>query len=189
MGDSAGAHACISTGMQAPEKASTRETNPPTRAHAPSLPPQVREPSATVEHEASTSKIGEDQLFYFQQRGVEPEQVGLLGLLRGCLSVALVRMRQGAAAPPPTCFATCQACGRLWVLQFDVDERQGDLCLCSNITATDGSLTHPNCKHHHLQAVAAIISGFCREVFNELPLEFAAEVNELMSLKLEGTVG
>lgn len=40
-----------------------------------------------------------------------------------------------------------------------------------------------------VQAVGAIISGFCREVFNELPLEFAAEVNELMSLKLEGTVG
>jgi Fe-S cluster assembly protein SufB len=35
---------------------------------------QVREPSAVVEHEASTSKIGEDQLFYFQQRGVEPEK-------------------------------------------------------------------------------------------------------------------
>lgn len=73
---------------------------------------QVREPSAVVEHEASTSKIGEDQLFYFQQRGVDAEA-----------------------------------------------------------------------------AVGMIISGFCREVFNELPLEFAAEVNELMSLKLEGSVG
>ncbi|KIY95500.1 hypothetical protein MNEG_12463, partial [Monoraphidium neglectum] len=73
---------------------------------------QVREPSAVVEHEASTSKIGEDQLFYFQQRGIEVED-----------------------------------------------------------------------------AVGVIISGFCREVFNELPLEFAAEVNELMSLKLEGSVG
>merc|ERR1712224_1187268 len=38
-------------------------------------------------------------------------------------------------------------------------------------------------------AVGAIISGFCREVFNELPLEFASEVNQLMSLKLEGSVG
>jgi Fe-S cluster assembly scaffold protein SufB len=73
---------------------------------------QVREPSAVVEHEASTSKIGEDQLFYFQQRGVAAEA-----------------------------------------------------------------------------AVGMIISGFCREVFNELPLEFAAEVNELMNLKLEGSVG
>lgn len=73
---------------------------------------QVREPSAIVEHEASTSKIGEDQLFYFQQRGISQEK-----------------------------------------------------------------------------AVGAIIGGFCREVFNELPMEFAAEVNELMSLKLEGTVG
>ncbi|GAX78838.1 hypothetical protein CEUSTIGMA_g6275.t1 [Chlamydomonas eustigma] len=73
---------------------------------------QVRDPSASVEHEASTSKIGEDQLFYFQQRGIDAEK-----------------------------------------------------------------------------AVGMIISGFCREVFNELPLEFAAEVNELMSLKLEGSVG
>lgn len=73
---------------------------------------QVRNPSSRVEHEASTSKIGEDQLFYFQQRGIEAEE-----------------------------------------------------------------------------AVGMIISGFCREVFNELPLEFAAEVNQLMSLKLEGSVG
>jgi Fe-S cluster assembly scaffold protein SufB len=72
----------------------------------------VREPSARVEHEASTSKIGEEQLFYFQQRGVSSEE-----------------------------------------------------------------------------AVSMIISGFCREVFNELPMEFAAEVNQLMSLKLEGSVG
>ena len=72
----------------------------------------VREPSARVEHEASTSKIGEDQLFYFQQRGIDPET-----------------------------------------------------------------------------AVGIIISGFCNEVFNELPMEFAAEVNQLMSLKLEGSVG
>jgi Fe-S cluster assembly protein SufB len=72
----------------------------------------VKEPSARVEHEASTSKIGEEQLFYFQQRGVSTEE-----------------------------------------------------------------------------AVSMIISGFCREVFNELPMEFAAEVNQLMSLKLEGSVG
>lgn len=72
----------------------------------------VREPSAKVEHEASTSKIGEDQLFYFQQRGLDMEE-----------------------------------------------------------------------------AVSMIISGFCREVFNELPMEFAEEVNQLMSLKLEGSVG
>jgi len=73
---------------------------------------QVKDPTARVEHEASTSKIGEDQLFYFQQRGIEAEK-----------------------------------------------------------------------------AVGMIISGFCRDVFNELPLEFAAEVNQLMSLKLEGSVG
>eukprot|EP00193_Tetraselmis_chui_P021151 CAMPEP_0177771954 /NCGR_PEP_ID=MMETSP0491_2-20121128/11927_1 /TAXON_ID=63592 /ORGANISM="Tetraselmis chuii, Strain PLY429" /LENGTH=559 /DNA_ID=CAMNT_0019289657 /DNA_START=640 /DNA_END=2319 /DNA_ORIENTATION=+ len=72
----------------------------------------VRDPSARVEHEASTSKIGEDQLFYCQQRGIDMEA-----------------------------------------------------------------------------AVGMIISGFCQEVFNELPMEFAAEVNQLMSLKLEGSVG
>ncbi|CAM6016671.1 unnamed protein product [Sphagnum balticum] len=73
---------------------------------------QVKDPTARVEHEASTSKIGEDQLFYFQQRGIDAEK-----------------------------------------------------------------------------AVATIIGGFCRDVFKELPLEFAAEVNQLMSLKLEGSVG
>jgi hypothetical protein len=40
---------------------------------------QVRDPSARVEHEASTSKIGEDQLFYFQQRGIDVEDaVGMI---------------------------------------------------------------------------------------------------------------
>ncbi len=73
---------------------------------------QVKDPSARVEHEASTSKIGEDQLFYFQQRGINAEE-----------------------------------------------------------------------------AVATIISGFCADVFNKLPDEFAEEVNALMSLKLEGSVG
>ncbi|KAJ9689771.1 hypothetical protein PVL29_012448 [Vitis rotundifolia] len=73
---------------------------------------QVKNPTARIEHEASTSKIGEDQLFYFQQRGIDYEK-----------------------------------------------------------------------------AMAAMISGFCKDVFNELPDEFGAEVNQLMSLKLEGSVG
>ncbi|KAI4365053.1 hypothetical protein MLD38_021073 [Melastoma candidum] len=73
---------------------------------------QVKNPTARIEHEASTSKIGEDQLFYFQQRGIDYEK-----------------------------------------------------------------------------AMAAMISGFCRDVFNELPDEFGAEVNQLMSLKLENSVG
>ncbi|GFS29428.1 ATP binding cassette protein 1 [Actinidia rufa] len=72
----------------------------------------AKNPTARIEHEASTSKIGEDQLFYFQQRGIDYEK-----------------------------------------------------------------------------AMAAMISGFCRDVFNELPDEFGAEVNQLMSLKLEGSVG
>jgi Fe-S cluster assembly protein SufB len=65
-----------------------------------------------VEHEASTSKIGEEQIFYFQQRGINSEQ-----------------------------------------------------------------------------AVSLIISGFCRDVFTELPMEFALEADRLLNLKLEGTVG
>ncbi|MBE9076197.1 Fe-S cluster assembly protein SufB [Romeria aff. gracilis LEGE 07310] len=73
---------------------------------------QVQNPTARVEHEASTSKIGEDQLFYFAQRGISPED-----------------------------------------------------------------------------AVSMIISGFCRDVFNELPMEFAAEADKLLSLKLENSVG
>ncbi|ONM36694.1 UPF0051 protein ABCI8 chloroplastic [Zea mays] len=73
---------------------------------------QVGCTSGRVEHEASTSKIGEDQLFYFQQRGVD-----------------------------------------------------------------------------HEKAVAAMIGGFCRSVFEHLPYEFAQEVDALMNLKLEGSVG
>ena len=72
----------------------------------------VQNSKTKVEHEASISKIGEDQIFYFQQRGISIEK-----------------------------------------------------------------------------AVALIISGFCKEVFNELPLEFAAEADKLLSLKLEGSVG
>lgn len=73
---------------------------------------EVQNNLAKVEHEASTSKIGEDQLFYFTQRGISEED-----------------------------------------------------------------------------AVSMIISGFCKDVFNELPMEFAAEADKLLSLKLEGAVG
>jgi len=65
-----------------------------------------------VEHEASTSRIAEEQLFYLQQRGIEAEE-----------------------------------------------------------------------------AVSLMVNGFCKEVFNELPLEFASEADRLLSLKLEGSVG
>ena len=68
--------------------------------------------TAKVEHEASTSKIGEDQLFYFAQRGISEED-----------------------------------------------------------------------------AVSMLVGGFCKDVLNELPMEFAAEADKLLSLKLEGTVG
>ena len=73
---------------------------------------QVQNSTSKIEHEASTSKIGEEQIFYFLQRGIDIEQ-----------------------------------------------------------------------------AVSLIISGFCREVFTELPMEFALEADRLLNLKLEGTVG
>jgi Fe-S cluster assembly protein SufB len=73
---------------------------------------QVRNASARVEHEASTSKIGEDQLFYFAQRGIGAED-----------------------------------------------------------------------------AVSMIINGFCKDVFRQLPMEFAVEATKLLGLKLEGSVG
>ena len=72
----------------------------------------VQNPSAQVEHEASTSKISEDQLFYCRQRGISTED-----------------------------------------------------------------------------AVSLIVNGFCKEVFKELPMEFAVEAQKLIELKLEGSVG
>ncbi len=73
---------------------------------------QVNNHSAKVEHEASTSKIGEDQLFYLASRGIGTEE-----------------------------------------------------------------------------AVSMIINGFCRDVFQQLPMEFAVEATKLLGLKLEGSVG
>jgi Fe-S cluster assembly protein SufB len=73
---------------------------------------QVQNNNGKVEHEASTSKIGEDQLFFFAQRGISSED-----------------------------------------------------------------------------AISMMISGFCKDVFNQLPMEFAVEANKLLSLKLEGSVG
>ncbi len=72
----------------------------------------VRNTSAQVEHEASTSKIGEDQIFYCRQRGIPTED-----------------------------------------------------------------------------AVNMIVNGFCKEVFRELPMEFAVEAQKLLSISLEGSVG
>ena len=72
----------------------------------------VNNSTTKIEHEASTSKIGEEQIFYFLQRGIDLEA-----------------------------------------------------------------------------AISLIISGFCREVFSELPMEFALEADRLLNLKLEGTVG
>jgi Fe-S cluster assembly protein SufB len=72
----------------------------------------VRNKSADVEHEASTSKISEDQIFYCQQRGLSTED-----------------------------------------------------------------------------AVNMIVNGFCRDVFKELPMEFAVEAQKLLGISLEGSVG
>jgi Fe-S cluster assembly protein SufB len=73
---------------------------------------EVKNPTAQVEHEATTSKIGEDQLFYCQQRGISKED-----------------------------------------------------------------------------AVSMIVNGFCKEVFRELPMEFAVEAQKLLGVSLEGSVG
>ena len=72
---------------------------------------EVKNPTATVEHEASTSKIGEDQIFYCNQRGIPTED-----------------------------------------------------------------------------AVNMIVSGFCKDVFRELPMEFAVEAQKLLGVSLEGSV-
>jgi Fe-S cluster assembly protein SufB len=73
---------------------------------------EVKNATAKVEHEASTSRIGEDQLFYCMQRGIAPED-----------------------------------------------------------------------------AVSMIVNGFCKEVFKELPMEFAVEAQKLLGVSLEGSVG
>jgi Fe-S cluster assembly protein SufB len=73
---------------------------------------EIKNATAMVEHEASTSKIGEDQIFYCRQRGISTED-----------------------------------------------------------------------------AVNMIVSGFCKEVFRELPMEFAVEAQKLLSISLEGSVG
>ena len=73
---------------------------------------EVMNNTARVEHEATTSKISEEQLFYLQQRGISQED-----------------------------------------------------------------------------AVSLIINGFCKEVFRELPMEYAVEAVKLLGLKLEGAVG
>ncbi|MBT6066799.1 MAG: Fe-S cluster assembly protein SufB [Proteobacteria bacterium] len=73
---------------------------------------EVKNPTAIIEHEASTSKIGEDQLFYCRQRGLAEED-----------------------------------------------------------------------------AVSMIVNGFCKEVFRELPMEFAVEAQKLLGISLEGAVG
>ena len=73
---------------------------------------EVKNTTSQVEHEASTSKIGEDQIFYCRQRGLSTED-----------------------------------------------------------------------------AVNLIVNGFCKEVFRELPMEFAVEAQKLLSISLEGSVG
>ena len=73
---------------------------------------EVGNSTATVEHEASTSKIGEDQIFYCKQRGLSAEH-----------------------------------------------------------------------------AISLIVSGFCKEVFQNLPMEFALEAQQLLGITLEGSVG
>ncbi|GAB4293764.1 MAG: Fe-S cluster assembly protein SufB [Ignavibacteriaceae bacterium] len=73
---------------------------------------EVNNPTAKIEHEATTSKIGEDQIFYLNQRGIATED-----------------------------------------------------------------------------AIGLIVNGYCKEVFKELPMEFAVEATKLLSISLEGSVG
>ena len=73
---------------------------------------EINNPSAQIEHEATTSKIGEDQIFYLNQRGISTED-----------------------------------------------------------------------------AIGLIVNGYCKEVFKELPMEFAVEATKLLSVSLEGSVG
>ncbi len=73
---------------------------------------EAKNPTAVIEHEATTSKVSDDQMFLCQQRGIEPEK-----------------------------------------------------------------------------AVSMIVNGFCKEVFKELPMEFAVEAGKLLEVSLEGSVG
>ncbi len=73
---------------------------------------EAQNPTAQIEHEATTSKIGEDQLFYCNQRGIQTEQ-----------------------------------------------------------------------------AIALIVNGYCKDVLNQLPMEFAVEAQKLLEISLEGSVG
>ncbi|MCG3165870.1 MAG: FeS cluster assembly protein SufB [Bacteroidia bacterium] len=73
---------------------------------------EIKDKSAVVEHEATTSKIGEDQIFYCNQRGIDTEK-----------------------------------------------------------------------------AIGLIVNGYCKEVFNQLPMEFAVEAQKLLAVSLEGSVG
>ena len=73
---------------------------------------EINNPTAQIEHEATTSKIGEDQIFYLNQRGISTED-----------------------------------------------------------------------------AISLIVNGYCKEVFKELPMEFAVEAQKLLSISLEGSVG
>jgi Fe-S cluster assembly protein SufB len=73
---------------------------------------EAQHPTAQIEHEATTSKIGEDQLFYCNQRGIQTEQ-----------------------------------------------------------------------------AIALIVNGYCKDVLNQLPMEFAVEAQKLLEISLEGSVG
>jgi len=73
---------------------------------------EIKNKTAKIEHEATTSKIGEDQIFYLNQRGIDTEN-----------------------------------------------------------------------------AVALVVNGYCKEVFRELPMEFAVEAQKLLEVSLEGSVG
>ena len=119
----------------------------------------MRDPSARVEHEASTSKIGEDQLFYFQQRGIDTEEAVGMIISGFCSEVRTPVLHVFCPKPRVIWYRALLRCA---------DGKVGSLG--RDCTINDG-LKPP------------------AQVFQELPMEFAAEVNQLMSLKLEGSVG
>jgi len=149
---------------------------------------EVKNPTATVEHEASTSKIGEDQLFYCLQRGISAGHAvntyrGLVKILPGaegarnftqCDSL-LMGGHCAAHTFPYMEVKNPGATVEHEASTSKIGEDQLFYCLQRGISAED--------------AVNMIVSGFCKVVFKELPMEFAVEAQNLLSVSLEGAVG
>ncbi len=148
----------------------------------------VRNPSAQVEHEATTSKIGEDQIFYCTQRGISAGRGqntyrGQVKILRGA-----DRARN---------FSQCDSmligdrCGAHTFPYIDVANTTGVVeHEASTSKIGEDQIYYLNQRGLSMEdAVSMIVNGFCKEVFRELPMEFAVEAQNLLGLSLEGAVG